>query len=148
MRYLGLLGLAALLLFANGCNKSGDNLPWETNLEKALTDAKVKNKKVLVNFTGSDWCVWCKRLTKEVFSTSAFEEFSEENLILVKIDFPESIPQSPEVKAYNNQLAARFGIEGYPTIVVLDMNGKTLGVTGYLPGGPEKYIPHLQSMIN
>ena len=72
-----------------GCanNNAADNLSWEDNLEKALQQAKTENKAVLVNFTGSDWCVWCIRLTEEVFSKNEFETYAKKNLVLVKAGF-------------------------------------------------------------
>ena len=143
--------LAAILLIIMGvgCSKSGtnDNLNWEDNLETALQKAKSENKAVLVNFTGSDWCVWCQKLSAEVFSQPEFEDYANENLILVKIDFPEKIEQSVETKMYNNQLAQRFGIEGYPTIFLLKNDGSVALKTVYLPGGPVNYVSQLKSYL-
>lgn len=143
--------LAAILLMIVGvsCTKSGtsDNLNWEDKLETALQKAKSENKAVLVNFTGSDWCVWCQKLSAEVFSQPEFEDYANENLILVKIDFPEKIEQSVETKMYNNQLAQRFGIEGYPTIFLLKNDGSVALKTGYLPGGPVNYVSQLKGYL-
>ena len=144
--FLSAVLLTAILI---GCGKSGtsDNLTWETNLETALQKAKTENKAVLVNFTGSDWCVWCKKLGTEVFSKSEFEDYAEENLILVKIDFPQNIEQSAQTKLYNNQLAQKFGIQGYPTILLFNSQGKMVLQTGYQPGGPENYVNHLKGSL-
>jgi protein disulfide-isomerase len=137
-----------ILALIAGCgNKSSDNLKWETNLETALKLAKQENKAVLINFTGSDWCVWCKRLSEEVFSKEAFEDYAEGNLILVKVDFPRNIEQTAETKMYNNRLAEKYQIQGFPTIILLNSRGNVIGVTGYQPGGPEAYIAHLKSFI-
>lgn len=144
-----LLAFFVITFILFGCKKAGtsDNLDWETNLETALQKAQKENKTVLVNFTGSDWCIWCQRLSSEVFSQKEFEEFAKENLILVKIDFPKNIEQSLETKFYNNQLAQRFGVEGFPTIFLLDKNGGVLLQTGYQPGGPINYVNHLKSYM-
>lgn len=138
--------LSAILI---GCSKGGsnDNLNWEENLETALQKAKTENKAVLVNFTGSDWCQWCIRLSDEVFSKSEFEEYAEDNLVLVRLDFPRSIEQSAETKAYNNQLAQRYGIQGFPTILLFNSQGKMVLQTGYQPGGPVSYVNHLKSYL-
>lgn len=137
------------VLFIIGCSTDsvGDNLEWETNLEKAIKKAKQENKTILVNFTGSDWCIWCKRLTDEVFSKSEFEDYAKEKLILVKLDFPRSIEQSQETKLYNNQLAARYGIEGFPTILLLNSSGVMIAQTGYQPGGAANYVTHIKSYL-
>lgn len=143
--------LSAILLtvILIGCSKAGanDNLNWEENLETALQKAKTENKAVLVNFTGSDWCQWCIKLSDEVFSKSEFEDYAEDNLILVRLDFPRSIEQSAETKAYNNQLAQRYGVQGFPTVLLFNSSGNLVKTTGYLPGGPVTYINDLKSAL-
>ena len=143
--------LSAVLLTAVviGCSKGGsnDNLNWEENLETALQKAKAENKAVLVNFTGSDWCQWCIKLSDEVFSKSEFEDYAEDNLILVKLDFPRSIEQSAETKLYNNQLAQRYGVQGFPTILLFNSAGNLVLTTGYQPGGPVSYVEHLKNSL-
>ena len=143
--------LTAVLLTAVviGCSKGGsnDNLSWEENLETALQKAKAENKAVLVNFTGSDWCQWCIKLSDEVFSKSEFEDYAENNLILVRLDFPRSIEQSAETKKYNNQLAQRYGVQGFPTVLLFNSQGQMVLQTGYQPGGPVTYISHLKNSL-
>ena len=143
--------LIAVLLSAViiGCSKGGsnDNLNWEENLETALQKAKAENKAVLVNFTGSDWCQWCIKLSDEVFSKSEFEDYAEDNLILVRLDFPRSIEQSTETKTYNNQLAQRYGVQGFPTILLFNSSGNLVLTTGYRPDGPVAYVDHLKSSL-
>lgn len=143
--------LTAVLLTAVviGCSKGGsnDNLNWEENLETALQKAKAENKAVLVNFTGSDWCQWCIKLSDEVFSKSEFEDYAEDNLILVRLDFPRNIEQSAETKLYNNQLAQRYGVQGFPTILLFNSQGQMVLQTGYQPGGPVSYVEHLKNKL-
>jgi protein disulfide-isomerase len=138
--------LTAILI---GCSKSGakDNLDWQDNLESALQKAKVENKAVLVNFTGSDWCIWCQRLSNEVFSKDEFKDYADENLILVRLDFPKNIEQSTETKMYNNQLAQRYNVQGFPTVLLFNPSGKLVLTTGYQQGGPITYINHLKSYL-
>jgi protein disulfide-isomerase len=102
---------------------------------------------VLVNFTGSDWCKWCIKLNDEVFSQSEVESYAEKNLVLVRLDFPRNIQQSNETKMYNNTLAQRYGIQGFPTILVFDNQGKLVAKTGYQPGGATNYVSHIQSFL-
>jgi protein disulfide-isomerase len=137
-----------IVLFTS-CNngQASDKLNWNGNLEKAIEQAKKENKAVLVNFTGSDWCIWCKRLSAEVFQQKEFEEYAKKSLVLVMLDFPKDIPQSNETKTYNNMLAQRFGIEGFPTILLINSEGKLVAKTGYQPGGAANYIKHLQSYL-
>jgi protein disulfide-isomerase len=144
---------ALLVLFVflfTSCNNgqsSSDKLNWNGNLEKAVEQAKKENKTVLVNFTGSDWCIWCKRLSSEVFQQKEFEEYAKKSLVLVMLDFPKDIEQTQETKAYNNTLAQKYGIQGFPTILLIDGQGKLVAQTGYQPGGAAKYVEHIKSYL-
>lgn len=144
-----LLAVVFLMMIFVGCTSSTtkDDLNWQENLETALQQARQQNKAVLVNFTGSDWCIWCKRLSDEVFSKSEFEDFASNNLILVKLDFPRDIEQTTETKLYNNNLAQKFSVKGFPTILLFNSTGKLVLTTGYQPGGPVNYVNHLRAYL-
>ena len=151
MKQISAFLLLFIFLFTscnNGQSASKDVLNWESNLEQAIEQAKKENKAVLVNFTGSDWCIWCKRLSSEVFQQTAFEAYAKESLVLVMLDFPKNISQSEETQNYNRNLAQKYGIQGFPTILIFNDQGKLAGQTGYQPGGPEKYIDHIKSYLN
>ncbi len=122
-------------------------LVWQTDLDDALAIAKENGKPILINFTGSDWCIWCIRLRDEVFSKDAFQEYAKENLNMVFLDFPRSKKQSDEVKAENRRVMNLYGVQGFPTIILLDSEGKLIGKTGYRDGGPEPYVKHLQEFL-
>lgn len=114
---------------------------WMTDYKAALALAAKENKKVLLDFTGSDWCGWCIRLKKETFNMPAFKDYADKNLILVEVDFPQGKTLSPEVTAQNNALQEQFRVEGFPTLVLLDSQGKMIKQnSGYLPGGPQGFI--------
>ena len=135
-----------LFLFLSLSSTHADN-SWKTDLEAALAEAKSQNRYVLVDFTGSDWCGWCIKLDKEVFSQEAFKRFAADNLILVEIDFPRKASQSKELKAKNKKLAEKYGIRGFPTILVLSPDGGLVGKTGYKAGGAEAYVAHLEEIV-
>ena len=150
MKQISTLFILFIFLFTacnNGQSASADGLNWEDNLETAIQQAKKENKAVLVNFTGSDWCIWCKRLSSEVFQQKEFEKYADESLVLVKLDFPRNIEQSAETQNYNRKLAQKYGIQGFPTILIFNSLGKLVAQTGYQPGGPEKYIEHIKSYL-
>src|SRR5439155_2304997 len=121
-------------------------LEWLTDLPKAQANAKVENKRLLLDFTGSDWCGWCIKLHKEVFSKPEFTEYAKKNLTLVEVDFPRFKQLSATQKRANEALSEKYNIEGYPTIVVLDSDGKLIGKTGYVPGGPTAFIAELEKL--
>lgn len=149
MKQISALFVLLILVFTS-CNNgqsSSDNLKWNGNLEKAIEQAKKENKAVLVNFTGSDWCIWCKRLSAEVFQQKEFKDYADKSLVLVMLDFPKDIEQTQETKEYNNKLAQKYGIQGFPTILLIDGQGKLVAQTGYQPGGAAKYVEHLKSYL-
>ena len=137
--------LSAAFLFL-GLASGQAETNWGTNFQKAQADAKSAHKLLLINFSGSDWCGWCKRLEAEVFSKPQFEQYAKDNLVLMLADFPRFKPLSDEVRKQNYQLAERFQIEGFPTIVILNGEGKQVGVLGYTPGGPEAFIGELKKL--
>ncbi len=115
-----------------------------TDFEAAKTKAKAENKMVFMDFTGSDWCPPCKMLQKEVFAQPAFAEYAAKHLVLLEVDFPRRKQLPPQQVAANEALQYRYGIEGYPTIVVLQSSGEPLGKLSYMPGGPQPFIEILE----
>ena len=111
-------------------------LTWLTDLDQAKARAAAEKKHVLLNFTGSDWCVFCIKLQKEVFSKPEFAEYAQKHLVLVEIDFPRKKDQPPELKKANKKLQDQYKITGFPTLILLDSQGKQVGKkVGYGGGG-------------
>jgi protein disulfide-isomerase len=119
---------------------------WGENYTKAKAQAKAENKLLLLDFTGSDWCGWCIKLNKEVFSQQEFKDYAAKNLVLMEVDFPQTKPQPAQIKQQNAKLQAQYKIEGYPTIIVLNSQGKQVGQLGYQPGGPKAFIAELDKL--
>lgn len=94
---------------------------WSDSLDKALQKAKKENKPLLVEFTGSDWCPPCIAMRKNVFSTKAFVDAASKKFILVELDFPKG---DEELAEKNHPLAEKYKIEGFPTVILLDSEGK------------------------
>lgn len=94
---------------------------WSTDLDKALADAKAAKKSVLVEFTGSDWCPPCIAMRKNVFSKKEFVQAASKNFILVELDFPKA---DKALADKNQPLAEKYKIEGFPTVILLDSEGK------------------------
>lgn len=123
-------------------------LTWYADFDEAMAAAKAQGKDLLVDFTGSDWCVWCHRLDGEVFSKEAFKQYAAENFITVALDFP----QDPEIQAQvpnperNDELQAEYGVRGFPTVLLMTPEGEVYGRTGYRPDGPEPYVEYLESV--
>jgi len=119
-------------------------LNWMTDMAAAQKKAKDEKKLVLMDFTGSDWCGWCIKLNKEVFSTKEFADYAKDNLVMVEVDFPRKKQLSDTQKKANDALQAKYGAEGFPTIVVLNSEGKQVWKqVGYMQGGPKAWIAKL-----
>jgi protein disulfide-isomerase len=138
--------LAALALLLATSAAFAAEAEWITDVHTALSRAPVENKLILLDFTGSDWCGWCKKLKAEVFDQPEFIEYAKTHLILVEVDFPHAKQLSADQQAANKQLATTYKIQGYPTIILLDSHGNKVGETGYQAGGPKNYIAHLESI--
>ena len=149
--------LAVLTGFCIGCadaqptatapgTESGEGI-WLTDFAAASAKAKDENKHMLVDFSGSDWCGWCIKLDKEVFSQKAFRDFADANLVLVLLDFPRAKPQPDAIKTQNNKLMEKYGVQGFPTVLIFNAGGKLIETTGYRPGGAESYVAYLKGIL-
>lgn len=133
---------------------NAQELKWYTNVNDAMKVSQKTKKPLFLFFTGSDWCGWCMRLQKEVFKTPEFTKWAEKNVILVELDFPRKA-QDEATKQQNAQLAATFGIKGYPTVWFADaektkdgkVNFKALGSSGYIAGGPATWLENANAIL-
>ena len=145
MRMIALVVVAALCgLIGTVASAQGE---WIDDFDKALAKAKESGKPVLADFSGSDWCGWCVKLEKEVFSQKEFKDYASKSLVCALVDFPKDKEQRAELKKMNRTLMEKYKVEGFPTVLVLDSNGKELGRTGYMEGGPEAFIAQLKKII-
>jgi protein disulfide-isomerase len=120
---------------------------WHTSWDAAAAEARTSNKPILINFTGSDWCGWCMRLKKEVFDTDYFKGWAAQKVVLLEVDFPRGKPQSAQVKEANQQLARKYGVRGYPTILFANAAGQPLGQYGYAEGGPQVWTQQAEKLM-
>ena len=98
----------------------------------------------LVASTGSDGCGYCIKLHKEVFDTPEFEKFAKD-YVLVELDFPKRKEQPAAEKAKNQAAQKKYGVNGFPTVIIMNTSGKVLNrAEGYSPdSGPLAYLPQL-----
>jgi protein disulfide-isomerase len=152
-----LIAVAALLAVSCSQKKTAETKPeptpsvaakagWLTSYDQAQKEAQEKHKLLLMDFTGSDWCGWCIMLDKEVFSKPEFKEYANNHLVLLELDFPRTRKMPPETVAQNERLLMKYGVQGFPTVVVFDSAGKPLGALGYTAGGPQAFIAQLEKL--
>jgi len=121
------------------------DLSWLTSVPDAQAQAKNENKLVLLNFTGSDWCVWCKKLDEEVFCKKDFADYAKSNLVLVEVDFPAQKKLPDDLVKANEGLKDKYKITGFPTLIALKPDGTAVWTqVGYIEGGPAAVIAKLE----
>jgi protein disulfide-isomerase len=124
-----------------------DVFKWETDMDVAKKRAREEKKDMVLDFTGSDWCSWCHKLSGEVFDTPEFQDYAAKHLIMVEVDFPHQKELPAKEKEQNDKLQQEYKIEGFPTIILLNSKGRQVGKMGYQEGGPAKYIEDLKKAL-
>lgn len=120
---------AALALLPAGA------VEWLTNVEQAQKLAAEQGKAVLVDFTGTDWCVYCREMHAKVLDTPEFEAYAAPKFVCVEMDLPHK-PLLPKAQLeYNRGIVKRYGVTGYPTLLVLNTAGEVTG--GFIGGKAE-----------
>jgi thioredoxin-related protein len=150
-RLISAAALAGLLLAA--CAKTTAPLaapakavePWQTNYAAAIAQAKQENKKILLDFTGSDWCVNCFRLDDDVFAHPEFADYVKSHLALVQLDFPIHKELPADLTKQNEALQEKYAVENLPTLVLLDADEHELAwIEGYHGEGVTGLIAELE----
>ena len=136
-------------IFLSAVNAHAGGEGWLKNYDNALAKAQKEGKFVLLQFHGSDWCPPCIQLEKEVLSSNEFKAIADAALVLVEADFPRTKKLSDKQKAHNNELAKKFGIEGFPTVIILDRNGNVLDkMVGYPRGGKDGFLKFITNQTS
>ena len=143
MRNLIFAAAALTALFAS--RPLSANTDWETNYKKAQDEAKTGSKLLFLEFTGSDWCPPCILMEKEVLSQPEFKDYAKKNLVLVEVDFPRRTMQPEEVKKQNQELAERYQIEVFPTVLLVNSEGKVVWkYYGFYEDGAKAFVDELE----
>ena len=156
--------LLLIVAFSFNSLSQESNVEWHTDMNKAIEVSMKSKKPMLLFFTGSDWCGWCKRLVREVYNKPEFKKWAKRNVVLVELDFPRGTKLAPSIQKQNRKLQQMFAVRGYPTIWFvkpeksysleegsLQEQGKVnlskIGSTGYVAGGPIKWIESAESIL-
>ena len=109
--------------------------------------AERTRKPIMIIFSGSDWCGWCVKLDNEVFSRKEFQNWAKDHLVVYLADFPRSKRIPAAQKVQNDELARKYRVRGFPTVLIVNAKGDVIAQTGYRPGGPVKYVQHLKQYV-
>ena len=143
------------VLFISFNSLQAQESKWYNNFDEAAKISKKTNKPILANFTGSDWCGWCIRLDKEVFSKKEFQKWANENVVLLTVDFPKRKKLPQNIAEQNDALQRAFQVRGFPTIWLMNPGEGDvptdgiipLGKTSYVKGGAEKWIASIAPSV-
>lgn len=108
----------------------------KVTFSQSIEKAQKENKKILLYFSGSDWCAPCVKFKKQFIYTDQFKSFAEENLIVYNADFPRlkknQLP--PDTIKENESLADKYNNKGlFPLILLLNNDGTILKKWEHLP---------------
>lgn len=121
---------------------------WHTDFEEARALAEEEEKVVMIEFHGSDWCPPCIALNDNVLSTEAFKALAEEELVLVNADFPRKTKLAKDQEEHNRELGERFGLQVFPTVVLVEPDGTVLEkMTGYPRDGVDGFLESIREAL-
>lgn len=140
-----LIHITIVTLLFIAVNASGN---WETNYEKAIAMANKEGKHILIDFTGSDWCPPCIKMKKDIFDKKTFKDYTGDKLVLIELDFPRKKKLDKSISEQNDQLLKKYGVRAFPTIILLNPDGKEIARhVGYKAGGVENYLRYIENNI-
>ena len=144
----GLVALCACACVAASAAKLSKSVPsgWGEDFAAAQKSAAAGDKYILLAFSGSDWCGWCVKMDKDIYSDKKFIRAAKKDFELVLIDSPQDQDiLSPLAKKQNPGLLKKYGIRGFPCSILVHPDGteaKRFG--GYQRGGPEAFLEKLK----
>ena len=119
---------------------------WGEDFAAAQKAAAAGDKYILLAFSGSDWCGWCIKMDKEIYSDKKFVRAAKKSFELVMVDSPQDQNiLSPLAKKQNPGLVKKYRIRGFPTSILVHPDGteaKRFG--GFQRGGPEAFLEALK----
>ncbi|WP_422351765.1 hypothetical protein [Flagellimonas sp.] len=104
----------------------------------------------LILFEGSDWCVNCIRLERNVLSNTDFINYAEKHGIRIeRIDFPQRKQLDEATQQYNAEMAEKYNFQGiFPTLILEKTDTKETQTLEYLDQSCSDFIAQLSSNLN
>jgi len=151
--FLFLLALSFTSVFAQKAEPAkvithkAHNPGWLVSVQEAFELSEKTGKPIMANFTGSDWCGWCVKLTSTVFSQPEFKDWAAKNVVLLELDYPRRTKLPQELADQNAGMQQAFGIGGFPTVWVFKMK-KNKDQFNIIPFGKTGYAPSVAEFTN
>lgn len=138
------------LLFIQSFTINTNPTSWQTDFEEAKQVAIEQDKKILMVFSGSDWCAPCIKLKKKILITEEFQGFEEENIVVLYLDFPKRKKNrlSKEMMKKNESLAEQYNRSGmFPNILLVENDGAVIKRLNYDGQTPNEFINELEASL-
>ena len=131
-----ILAVLIIVLSVISCDNADAEIKWEKDLATAMKKAKDKNLPIMIDVY-TDWCTWCKELDKNTYSHKEVMDMAKK-MVSVKVN--------PETSKEGAEIAQKYGVQGFPTILFINADGLILeNVGGYVEG--EKFVPYMKNAI-
>jgi thiol:disulfide interchange protein len=133
----------------NGSNTSvpSSQINWQRSYSEAVALSQSSSKPIVILFTGTGWCPACMKLEREVLTRPEFAQAVGQKFVFLKAEFPDYTESSVMASPFK-PLIDRYGINAFPTLVVVNANGQQLYTVNYLDGGPQVYAQELLRNLN
>jgi len=80
-----------------------------------------------------------------VLTQTEFLDYAEQNFELVALDFPRDPSKAPKTL---NEIALKYKVEGFPTIIIMEANGKELHrLVGFKNKNSKAYTADLKKAL-
>jgi thioredoxin-related protein len=119
----------------------------DTNFPRSAALAKSTNRPLLLAFLGTDWSISSLKLDREVFDQAELSDNSKYSFLLCKLHFYQTQERSPEIIRQNDELATKYKVQEFPTVVVLSPDGREIGRFGYVPGGVKAFAAAVNAIV-
>jgi thiol:disulfide interchange protein DsbD len=118
----------------------GPGIDWHSYSEQTLQQAAAQQKPVIIDFY-ADWCAPCRELEEVTFHQADVVHQAKNDFIMIKVDVTQG------GNPLHEQLLKQYGIQGVPTIVFLNADGKErtdLRLVDFLP--PEQLLGRMADL--
>lgn len=119
----------------------------DTNFPRSAALAKSTNRPLLLAFLGTDWSISSLKLDREVFDQAELSDNSKYDFLLCKLHFYQTQERSPEIIRQNDELATKYKVQEFPTVVVLSPDGREIGRLGYVLGGVKAFAAAVNAIV-
>jgi len=126
---------------------AANQVNWLRSYSEAVALSQSTTKPIAILFTGTGWCPACMKLEREVVTRPEFAQAVGQRFVFLKAEFPDYSESAVMASPYK-PLLDRYGVNQFPTIVVINANGQQLFTVDYKPGGAQAYAQELLQKLN